>query len=117
MIAPASNTRACRQTLVENSGANGARTCIIVVGRVRTRHLFWRIAVTSVPYLFRLQMAKVQLEKLSEKCLEQRSNRGFGWYTEHEKGLWVVCETTLQASPTLFGQFQKRRSRKLSSGE
>src|SRR5215212_9740398 len=61
MIAPASNTRACRQTLLENSGANGARTCIIVVGRVRTRHLFWRIAVTSVPYLFRLQMAKVQL--------------------------------------------------------
>jgi hypothetical protein len=31
-------------------------------------------------------MAKVELEKLSEKCLEQRSERGFGRYKEGEMG-------------------------------
>jgi hypothetical protein len=42
--------------------------------------------------------------KLSEKGYEQRSDRGIGRYTEHEKGLWVVREATFLASPTLFGQ-------------
>ena len=46
---------------MENSGAKGARTRIIVVGRVRIDHLFLAIAVTSVPYPFRPQMAKVHL--------------------------------------------------------
>ena len=35
-IASASTTWACCQTRSENSGANGAKTTIIVVGRVRT---------------------------------------------------------------------------------
>ncbi len=45
----------CCQTLLENSGAKGAKARIIVAGRVRISidHLFWEIAVTSVPYLFR----------------------------------------------------------------
>jgi hypothetical protein len=34
-IAPATSSRACRQTLFENSGLSGAKTCIIVFGRVR----------------------------------------------------------------------------------
>ncbi len=35
-IAPARSNWTCRKTRSENSGANGASTCIIVVGRVRT---------------------------------------------------------------------------------
>ena len=61
--------RACEQDLgmppdirSENDGAKGARICIILVGRVRTGdHLFERSVVTSVPYPFHPQMAKVQL--------------------------------------------------------
>jgi hypothetical protein len=34
-IAPAKSTWTCWKTLIENSGANGASTCIIVVGKVR----------------------------------------------------------------------------------
>jgi len=33
--------------------------------------------------------------KLAEKGLKQRSECGFGRYTEHEKGLWVVFRATL----------------------
>jgi hypothetical protein len=55
-----SSTWACRQTRLEKSGANGANACTILGGRVRTRHLFWQIAVTSVPYRLRSQMAKVE---------------------------------------------------------
>src|SRR5215217_4677394 len=38
--------------------------------------------------------------------------RGFGRYTEHEKGLRVLCSATLLAPPTLFGQSLKMNSRK-----
>jgi nitrogen fixation/metabolism regulation signal transduction histidine kinase len=48
------------KTRSENSGANGASTCIIDVGRVCIDHLSLSGLVTSVPYLFRSQMAKVQ---------------------------------------------------------
>jgi hypothetical protein len=54
-------------------------------------------------------------EKLSEKGFEQRSRHEFGRYTEGEMGLWVVCKPTLQAPVTLFGQSQKRCSRKFIS--
>ena len=57
---PATSTRTCRQTRFENSGANGAKARIISSGRVRTRHLFWRIAVTNVPYPLRSKMAKAE---------------------------------------------------------
>jgi hypothetical protein len=47
---------------LENSGASGSKARIIVAGRIRTRSpLFWQIAVTSVPYPFLPQMAKVEL--------------------------------------------------------
>ena len=55
----------------------------------------------------RRELPRTHILKLSETGFEQRSERGFGRYTEHEMSLWVVCEATLQASPTLFGQFQK----------
>ncbi len=55
----------------------------------------------------RVNVIAIRCKRLSEKVHEQRSERGFGRYTEHEKGLWVVCEATLQTPPTLFGQFQK----------
>jgi hypothetical protein len=58
---PASNTWTCLKTRSENSGAKGARTRIIVVGRVRIDHLSLSGWVTSVPYFFRSQMAKVEL--------------------------------------------------------
>jgi hypothetical protein len=38
-IAPIRRTWACCQTRFENSGANGAKTAIIAVGRVRIDHL------------------------------------------------------------------------------
>ncbi len=67
-IAPIKSTWAFCQTRLENSGANGATNRIIVVGRVRNKITsFWQIAVTSVPYPFRPQMAKVELERLFEK--------------------------------------------------
>src|SRR3712207_4596245 len=53
------------------------------------------------------------VEKLSEKGYERRSERGFGRYTEHEKGLGVVCRPTLWAPLTLFIQSQKMNSPKL----
>src|SRR5215208_1260918 len=50
------------QTRSEKSGTKGASTCTIVVGRVRiSRSPLLSELVTSVPYPFRLQMAKVQL--------------------------------------------------------
>ena len=56
------STWACRQTRLEKSGAKGANACTILGGRVRTSITsFWLIAVTSVPYPFRSQMAKVEL--------------------------------------------------------
>ena len=51
------------------------------------------------------EVRRILLPKLSEKGYEQRSERQFGRYTEEEMGLWVVCRATLQAHPTLFGQF------------
>jgi hypothetical protein len=42
----------------------GARTRIIVVGRVRIDYLFWRSAVTSVPYPFTSKWPKSSLERM-----------------------------------------------------
>ena len=62
-IAPISSNWACCQTRLENSGAKGVKTCTILGGRVRNSITsFWLIAVTSVPYPFHSQMAKVELE-------------------------------------------------------
>jgi hypothetical protein len=46
---------------LENSGANGASACIIVIGRVRILRspLLAETGDESVPYPFRSQMAKV----------------------------------------------------------
>jgi hypothetical protein len=52
------------------SGANGASSCMIVVGRVCIDYLSLSGLVTSIPYPFRLQMAKVQ-KKLSENPHER----------------------------------------------
>src|SRR3712207_3605407 len=62
-IAPTSSNWAWCQTHLEKSGAKGANACTILGGRVRTISItsFWLIAVTSVPYPFRSQMAKVEL--------------------------------------------------------
>ncbi len=69
-IAPATSTWTCWKTLFENSGANRVKTRIISAGRVRNKITsFWRIAVTSVPYPFHPQMAKVQL-------LDNKVNKG-----------------------------------------
>src|SRR5918995_961936 len=53
----------------EKSGAKGANTCTILGGRVRILRspLLAQTGEESVPYPFRSQMAKVELEKLSEK--------------------------------------------------
>ena len=50
------------------------------------------------------ELRRIRSLRLSEKVHEQRSGRGFGRYTEREKGLRVVCSATLQAPLTLFGQ-------------
>jgi hypothetical protein len=55
-------------------------------------------------------MAKVELERLSEKMHEQRLERGFAQCTEREVGLRVVCSATPQAPRTLFGQSQKKKN-------
>ncbi len=52
---------ACSKTLLEKSGAKGAKTRIIVVGRVRIWFTSFDGSVTSVPYPSFLKMAKVQL--------------------------------------------------------
>jgi hypothetical protein len=65
-IAPAKSTWACCQTRLENSGAKGVKTRIISFGRVRIDHLSLSGLVTSVPYPFHSQMAKVQLQALRE---------------------------------------------------
>jgi hypothetical protein len=61
-IVPASSSWTCCQTRSENGGTKGVKSRIIWAGRVRTLRspLFWPIAVTSVPYPLRPQMAKVQ---------------------------------------------------------
>ena len=63
-IAPTRSIRTCCQTRLENSGAKGPKTCIIVVGRVRIDPFFWQIAETSIPYFFRSLMTKVELRKV-----------------------------------------------------
>jgi hypothetical protein len=90
-IAPISRTWAFCQTRFENSGANGAKSRIIAVGRVRTRSpLLWRVAVTSVPYPFRSQMTKVELSIVDAKkgntthidlTPRQQVYRTEDWYT------------------------------------
>ena len=60
---PATGTRTCWKTRLENSGANGFRTRTIVSGGARIDHLLLGAEVTSVAYLFRLQMARVQLRE------------------------------------------------------
>src|SRR5215217_2819545 len=83
-----SSTWACRQTRLEKSGANGANACTILGGRVRTRHLFWQIAVTSVPYRLRSQMAKVEQGEGRRRPLPRRwMNSGGG------SGLYRVTST------------------------
>ncbi|MDQ3251786.1 MAG: hypothetical protein M3P86_05725, partial [Actinomycetota bacterium] len=61
-IAPISRIRAFFQTRLEKSGANGAKTRIISVGRVRILRspLLAETGDESVPYPFRSQMAKVE---------------------------------------------------------
>jgi hypothetical protein len=54
------------------------------------------------------------VERLSEKVLEQRLERGFDRHTEGEKGLRVLCSATLQAPATLFGQSRKMNSQKFA---
>ena len=51
--APASSTRTCGQTRLENSGANGFKRCSILVGRVCIVASPGRLA-TSIPYLLPL---------------------------------------------------------------
>jgi hypothetical protein len=57
-----------------NSGAKGARTRIIVVGRVRIDHLFLASAVTSVPYPFLPQLAKVHLRSAAISAVKRARN-------------------------------------------
>jgi hypothetical protein len=61
-IAPAMSIWTCSKTLLEKSGAKGAKTRIIMVGGVRMWFTSFDGSVTSVPYPFFLKMAKVQLE-------------------------------------------------------
>src|SRR5215211_1493694 len=65
-IAPAISTWACSKTRSEKSGAKGAKTRIIVVGRVRIWFTSFDGSVTSVPYPFFLKMAKVELRSEEE---------------------------------------------------
>ena len=59
-IAPTSSTCARGQTLRQNSSANGARSCIIAVGRVCIVASLGRLE-TSIPYYpFTTQMDKVE---------------------------------------------------------
>ncbi len=60
---------------MEKSGAKGANACTILGGRVRTISItsFWLIAVTSVPYPFRSQMAKVERLELLGKTRRSAS--------------------------------------------
>ena len=53
--------RTCWKTRLENSGTNGAKTRIILVGRVRISITSLSGLVASVPYPFRSKMAKVEL--------------------------------------------------------
>jgi hypothetical protein len=62
-IAPAISTWACLKTRSEKSGAKGAKSRIIVVGRVGIWFTSFDGSVTSVPYSFFLKMAKVQLRE------------------------------------------------------
>jgi len=55
------------QTRLENSGAKGVKSRIIVVGRVRTRSPLFERTGDERTLPPSLQMAKVQLLKLSEK--------------------------------------------------
>ncbi len=66
-IAPIKSTWAYRQTRLENNGANGAKTRIIPVGRVRESFTSLDGSVTSVPYPFLPQMAKVQLRACADR--------------------------------------------------
>ena len=78
-----SSTWACRQTRLEKSGAKGANTCTILGGRVRTSITSsWRIAVASVPYPFRSQMAKVEPKGSSRKLVCRIVNRAGVFHVE-----------------------------------
>jgi hypothetical protein len=61
-IAPAISTWTCSKTRSEKSGAKGAKTRIIMVGRVGIWFTSFDGSVTSVPYPSFLKMAKVELE-------------------------------------------------------
>src|SRR5215204_2335603 len=65
-IAPTMSTWTCSKTRSEKSGAKVAKSRIIMVGGVRIWFTSFDGSVTSVPYLFFLKMAKVQL-RISEK--------------------------------------------------
>jgi hypothetical protein len=54
------------------------------------------------------RFSKPFLEKLSEKGYEQRSKRGFGWFTEGEMDrnapLWLLAGLRCRLPLRLFGQ-------------
>src|ERR671912_1753098 len=66
-IAPAMSTWTCSKTRSEKSGAKGAKTRIIMVGRVRIKFTSFDGSVTSLPYPLFLKMAKVQLRRSSAR--------------------------------------------------
>jgi hypothetical protein len=75
-----SSTRACLKTRSEKSGAKGVNACTILGCRVRTSITsFWLIAVTSVLYPFRFQMAKAEHGEVRRIPIPRtRVNRGKG---------------------------------------
>jgi hypothetical protein len=64
------STWTCSKTRSEKSGAKGAKTRIIMVGRVRIWFTSFDGSVTSVPFF--LKMAKVQLRRRHDNATAQR---------------------------------------------
>jgi hypothetical protein len=91
------STRACLKTRSQKSGAKGANACTILGGRVRTSITsFWRIAVTSVPYPFCSQMAKVEQKETVWKIRmrpESGSRRPLGGVEEEPIGRLLATRT------------------------
>src|SRR5215217_3254791 len=85
------------QTRSEKSGTKGASTCTIVVGRVRiSRSPLLSELVTSVPYPFRLQMAKVQL---STRVNKGRRNYGSLTHGKLVRDLGLLAHHQQQRTP------------------
>src|SRR5918994_1964839 len=66
-IVPTSSSWTCCQTRLENSGAKGVKSRIIVVGRVRTRSPLFERTGDERTLPPSLQMAKVQQKRCSRK--------------------------------------------------